>query len=326
MSDKRFTKGILQARPIWNRIWENYSIIVVTFFIVIIAAILKGNTFLSVQNFVNILRNNSVIGTIALGMTFVIISGNIDLSVGSMLVVVGAVVAGVINITGSIFLGIIAGLLTGALAGFINGFISTKGKVPSFIVTLGTMYIFRSVTQHLMSGGGFSTTSKVFSQISNYNLFNIIPLPIIYFVALTIISYIIARHTRFGRHIYAVGSNEKATRLSAVNVDRVKILGFIFIGLMVAFAAIIETSRLNSINASSSGHFYELDAIAAVVVGGTSMNGGKGSIIGTFFGVLILGIINNMMVLIGVPPFLVGAVKGGIVILAVLLQRKEKFF
>jgi len=324
MSDREFIKNIPKARLIWSRIWGNYSIIVVTIIIIIVAAIIEGRTFLSVQNFLNILRNNAVIGTIALGMTFVIISGNIDLSVGSMLVVVGAVVASIINLTGSITLGIIAGIATGALAGFINGFISTKGKVPAFIVTLGTMYIFRSVTQHLMKGGGFSTTSKVFSQISNYNLFNLIPLPIIYFIVLTIISYMIARHTRFGRYIYAVGSNEKATRLSAVNVDRVKILGFVFIGIMVACASIIETSRLNSINASSSGFFYELDAIAAVVVGGTSMRGGRGSIIGTFFGVLILGIINNMMILLGVPPFLTGATKGSIVILAVLLQRREK--
>lgn len=324
MSEKRDVNQGNRARSAWNNIWGNYSVIVVTLVIVIVSTIIKGSDFFSLQNIVNILRNNSVIGIIALGMTLVIISGNIDLSVGSALVVAGASVAGMINLTGSIVLALLVGLAVGFIIGLINGFIITKGKVPAFIVTLGTMYIFRSVMQYLMSGGGFSTTSKDYPQISNYNIFGIIPLPIIYFIVLTVITYLITKHTRLGRHIYAVGSNEKATRLSAVNVDRVKILAFVYIGLMVAFAAITETSRLNSINASSSGSFYELDAIAAVVVGGTSMSGGRGSIVGTFFGVLILGIINNMMVLIGVPPFLVGAVKGGIVILAVLLQKKEK--
>lgn len=323
MSEKHDKKNY-HISSAWGRVWGSYSVIVVAVVIVIISSIIKGGDFFSLQNFVNIIRNNSVIGIIALGMTLVIISGNIDLSVGSALVVVGATVTSIINLTGSIILALIIGLAVGAAVGLLNGFITTKGKVPAFIVTLGTMYIFRSVMQFLMSGGGFETTSKSYPQISNYNLFGIIPLPIIYFFALTVLTYMLARHTRFGRHVYAVGSNEKATRLSAVNVDRVKILSFVYIGLMVAFAAIIETSRLNSINASSSGNSYELEAIAAVVVGGTSMSGGRGSIVGTFFGVLILGIINNMMVLIGVPPFLVGAVKGCIVILAVLLQKKDK--
>jgi ribose transport system permease protein len=321
---KQQAKEKADFRQTWGNIWGNYSVVVVAAVIIIIASILKGGDFFSVQNFINILRNNSVKGTIALGMTLVIVSGGIDLSVGSVLVVVGAVCAAIINATNNIVLGIMSGIAMGALAGLINGIITTKGKVPSFIVTLGTMYIFRSVCQQLMSGGGFSINTDAFSQISNYRLFGLVDLPIVYFIVLTVIAYLISRHTRFGRHVYAVGSNEKATMLSAVNVDNVRILAFVFTGLMVAFASIMETSRLNSINASSSGNFYELDVIAAVVLGGTSMNGGKGSIIGTFFGVLILGIVNNMMVLIGVPPFLVGAVKGAIVVLAVLLQKKEK--
>jgi len=307
-----------------TKILDRYSALIVTLVIIIIATMVKGTDFLSVQNFMNILRNNSVIGIIALGMTFVIISGGIDLSVGSVLVASGAVIIMTMNATGSILLSILAGLIFGILVGLINGLIIAKGNVPAFIVTLGAMNIYRSVCQHFMKGGGFTSTSPTYKDISNGYLFDVIPLPIIYFLVCCIVMHLISKHTRFGRHVYAVGSNEKAAKLSAVNVDRVKILTYVTMAVCVVIAAIVETSRMNSINATSSGHFYELDAIAAAVVGGTSMAGGRGSISGTFFGVLILGIMNNMMVLIGVPPFLVGAVKGTIVVLAVLLQKREK--
>ncbi len=306
------------------KVLENHSALIVTILIIIIATIVKGTDFLSVQNFINILRNNSVIGIIAIGMTFVIISGGIDLSVGSILVATGAVIIIVMNATESILLSLFCGLIFGILAGLINGLIITKGHVPAFIVTLGAMNIYRSVAQHFMNGGGSTSTSEIYKNISNWLLFGTIPLPILYFIAICIIMHLISKHTRYGRHVYAIGSNEKAAKLSAVNVDRVKIMTYILMAVCVVLATVVETSRMNSINASSSGHFYELDAIAAVVVGGTSMAGGRGSIAGTFFGVLILGIVNNMMVLIGVPPFLVGAVKGTIVILAVLLQKKEQ--
>ena len=322
--DQNNTAQLALYKKTATKIWNKYSVVLVTLLIIIVATILKGSSFFSVQNFMNILRNNSVIGIISLGMTFVIISGGIDLSVGSVLVATGATIIMTINYTGSVILGILSGIILGIVIGIINGLIITKGKVPPFIVTLGAMNIYRSVCQHFMKGGGFSSISPVFRNISNSFLFDVIPLPIIYFLIMTVIMHLISRYTRFGRHIYAVGSNDKAARLSAVNVDRVKILTYITMGICVVLAAIVETSRMNSINASSSGHFYELDAIAAVVVGGTSMAGGSGSILGTFFGILILGIMNNMMVLIGVPPFLVGAVKGAIVILAVLLQKKEK--
>ena len=186
------------------------------------------------------------------------------------------------------------------------------------------MNTYRAVAQHFMKGGGFNCSDKLYQKISNTDLFGAIPLPIIYWLVLVAIVYVIAKYTKFGRHIYAVGSNEKAARLSAINVDWVKIFTYILGGITVALASVVETSRLNSINASSSGHFYEMDAISAVVVGGTSMIGGRGSIIGTLFGMLTLGIMNNMMTLIGIPPFLVGAVKGVIVVCAVLLQKKEK--
>lgn len=303
---------------------NNNGVIVAFIVIFLLAVIIKGDSFVSTQNFLNILRNNAVIGIISLGMTLIIVSGGIDLSVGSTLVGVGAITIFTINQTGSLIAGLLAGVVVGLLSGLLIGVLVTKGKIPPFIVTLGMMNTYRSVAQHFMKGGGFNCSDKLYQKISNTDLFGVIPLPIIYWLVCAVIVYFIAKHTQLGRHIYAVGSNEKASRLSAINVDRVKIMTYMIGGLMVALASFVETSRLNSINASSSGHFYEMDAISAVVVGGTSMVGGRGSIVGTVFGLLTLGIMNNMMTLIGIPPFLVGAVKGVIIICAVLLQRNEK--
>lgn len=303
---------------------SNYSIILVTVLMIIVATILQGESFLTLQNFVNILRNHAVIGIIAFGMAFVIISGNIDLSVSSMLVVVAAILISFINATGNVFLGLIIAILVGCGLAAMTGLIVTKGRVPSFIVTLGMQYIYRAFSMYFMEGGGFTGTVDVFKDISNHALFGWLPMSIIYFFAMFALYYYISKHTRLGRHIYAVGSNEKATRLSGINTDWIKILSFILLGFAVAIAAITEASRMNSINSTSSGTAYELNAIAMAVVGGIAMEGGKGSIIGVFFGILILGIINNILTLIGVNVYLVNAFKGAIIIFAVLLQRKEK--
>jgi ribose transport system permease protein len=312
-----------KGRSLWHKFTNDYSVILITAAVVVFATILSGETFMTLRNWLNILRSNSVIGVLALGMTFVIIAGEIDLSVGSGLVAVGAIVLGVLNASGSVALAVAAGIAVGAGFGFGTGFIVTKGRVPSFIVTLGLMYIYRSVAMYFMSGGGFTGEVKEYQLISNYNINDLVPLPIIYFAIIAFAYYYLSKHTKLGRHIYAVGSNKKATRLSGINVDKVKILTFVIMGLSIAFSAIIESSRMNSINASSSGTAYEMNAIAMAVVGGASMAGGKGTIIGTIFGILIIGILNNILTLLGVDPFLVNAVKGVIVILAVLFQRKE---
>jgi ribose transport system permease protein len=313
-----------------EKIWSKYSVIVIFVLLVGVSTFIQGADFFSLKNLVNIMRNNAVVGIISLGMTFVIISGGIDLSVGSMLVGVGVIIILVQKSLEMVFspvicaiFALLAGLLSGAALGLINGLIITKGKIAPFIVTLGTMNIYRSIAQHFMKGGGFTTNNTSYINISNYELFESIPLPIIYWAMIAIGMFIIAKHTRLGRYIYAVGSNEKAARLSTINVNSVKLTTYTLMGLIVALAAVVETSRMGSINATSSGHYYEMDAIAASVVGGTRMSGGKGIIIGAFFGMLIIGVINNMMTLIGIPPFLVNAMKGLIIILAVLLQKKE---
>ncbi len=295
-----------------------------------------GELLLSLlTNWLNILRNNAPVGIIALGMTFVIISGGIDLSVGSTLVAVGAMVMMVVDgsatgllsgmgITGvpAYIIAIAVGLVFGALLGWLNGVLIAHGKLPPFIATLGTMQIFRSVTQHLTQHANPSVP-KGFLQIANLKIGSFYIMPILYWLAIAAVLYVVSKRTTFGRHVFAVGSNIRTARLSGINVNKVKRRIYMLTGMLVAIAAIIQVSRIGSMDYASAGSGYEMDAIAAVIVGGTSMSGGKGSIVGTVLGMLIIGVMNNLLTLFGVPPFLREACKGVIVIVAVLLQKKE---
>ena len=295
-----------------------------------------GELMLSLlTNWLNILRNNAPVGIIALGMTVVIISGGIDLSVGSTLVAVGAMVMMVVDgsatgllagmgITGvpAYIIAIAVGLVFGALLGWLNGVLIAHGKLPPFIATLGTMQIFRSVTQHLTQHANPSVP-KGFLQIANLKIGSFYIMPILYWLAIAAVLYVVSKRTTFGRHVFAVGSNIRTARLSGINVNKVKRRIYMLTGMLVAIAAIIQVSRIGSMDYASAGSGYEMDAIAAVIVGGTSMSGGKGSIVGTVLGMLIIGVMNNLLTLFGVPPFLREACKGVIVIVAVLLQKKE---
>ena len=288
-----------------------------------------------IQNWINILRNNAAIGIVALGMTLVIISGGIDLSVGSMLVAVGAMLMMLID-TGpkGILLGlgltgvsayvvaILISLIMGAALGGLTGLLITAGKLPPFIATLGTMKIFRSVTQQFMTGYN-PIVPKPFLQIASFEIGNQLIMPIIYWIILALIIHIIFVRTKFGRQVIAVGSNEKATKLSGVSVSSVKNRVYAIIGVLVSLAAVLQVSRIGAMDYANAGSGYEMDAISAVIVGGTRMSGGKGSIIGTVLGTLIIAVMNNLLNLLGVPPFLREAFKGVIVIGAVLLQKKE---
>ena len=288
------------------------------------------------KNWINILRNNAGVGIVALGMTFVIISGGIDLAVGSTMTAVGAVLMVIINgyptglltsvgITGpwAYVIGIAAALVVGSLVGVINGSLIAYRKLPPFIVTLGMMKICRSVTQQCMQKVGVKVPAG-FLAIANTKIGGETILPILYWLVLALVLHIISRHTPFGRRIYAIGSNERTARLSGIHVERVKTWIYILMGALVAVTAVIQVARIGSMDYANAGSGYEMDAIAAVVVGGTSMSGGKGSIGGTVLGMLIIAVMNNLLNLMGVPPFLREAFKGAIVIVAVLLQRKEK--
>ena len=288
------------------------------------------------RNWINILRNNASVGIVALGMTFVIISGGIDLAVGSTLVAVGAVLMVCVNsyptglltsigITGvpAFIIGIIACILMGCALGGVSGFLIAKQKLPAFIATLGMMKICRSVTQQVMQTASVKVPTQ-FLAIANTKIGGQVILPIIYWLVLAVLLHIISRKTTFGRHVYAIGSNERTARLSGINVEKVIAMVYVLSGIMVSIAAIIQVARIGSMDYANAGSGYEMDAIAAVVVGGTSMSGGKGSILGTVLGMLIIAVMNNLLNLMGVPPFLREAFKGFIVIAAVLLQKKEK--
>ncbi|CAM4157742.1 ABC transporter permease [Lederbergia lenta] len=288
------------------------------------------------NNWINILRNNASIGIIALGMTFVIMTGGIDLAVGSTLVVTGAFamvlldtgskgILGILGIAGipAFIITVALVLLFGYLLGLLIGATVTRGKVPPFIATLGAMMIFRSVTQHFMQGYNTKVPGE-FLQIASFKIGNYMMMPIIYWAIIAFILYYVSKRTTFGRQIIAVGSNERAAKFSGVNVDKIKIRVYALMGFLVSIAAIIQVSRIGSMDFSNAGRGMEMDAIAAAVVGGTSMMGGRGFILGTVYGMLIIAVMNNLLNLFGVPPFLREAFKGLIVIGAVLLQKKER--
>ena len=321
-----------------------------------------------VGNWISLLRGNAGIGIIALGMTFVIISGGIDLSVGSVYVAVGAFTMMLldtgtngwlqsIGLTGvpailialvlamlfggilgegngrlasiglggipAILLALVLALALGALLGEGNGLLISYGRMPPFIATLGAMQILRSVTQYFMKLQS-PTLPDSYKGIARLSIGGQQLMPILYWAILAGAMYFISRQTTFGRYVFAIGSNERTTQLSGVNVRKVKRRVYALTGFLVAIAAIIQTSRIGSMDYASAGSGFEMDAIAAVIVGGTSMSGGRGSIVGTVFGTLIVAVMNNLLNLIGVDPYLSAAFKGAIIIGAVLLQRKDK--
>ncbi len=282
----------------------------------------------------NILRNNTYAGVIALGMCFAIISGGIDLSVGSMLCALGAMLMYMIEPTNGLLLklglsgvpayivAVLVIILIGYLLGTLNGSLVAYGKLPPFIATLGTMKIFRSVTQQVTKTFN-PEVPKGFKLISTAKIGGQVVLPIIYWIIIVVVMYIIFKKTAFGRQIIAVGSNERAAKLSGINVNRVKRNIYATVGVMCALASIIYVARIGSMDYANAGNGYEMDAIAAVVVGGTAMSGGRGNLVGAFVGALIMGVMNNILNSVGVPTFLCDAVKGVIIIFAVLLQKKD---
>lgn len=282
----------------------------------------------------NILRNNSYVGIIALGSCFVIVSGGIDLSVGSILCAVGAFtmylldessgLLAAMGITGApaYLIAIIAALLLGLLLGEINGCLVAYGKIPPFIVTLGTMLIYRSVTQQLTKT--FSPVVPAgFKQLASFKIGGQIILPILYWAIAAAILILIFRKTAFGKYTVAIGSNEKAARYGGISVTAVKRKIYALCGACCGLAAIIYVARIGSMDFANAGSGYEMDAIAGVVVGGTAMSGGKGSVLGCVIGVLIMSVMNNILNSIGIPTFLCNAVKGLIIILTVLLQNRK---
>ncbi len=279
--------------------------------------------FLTAGNLLNVLRQVSINALIAFGMTFVILTGGIDLSVGSTLALSSAVSAMMMANGLDPLLAVLVGLVIGALLGAVNGLVIAKGKVAPFIATLATMTIFRGITLVLLDGRPVSGLSDGgFFDLMGKGYLLGIPIPAVLMMITFVILFIILKQTTVGRRVYAVGGNEEAAILSGIKADRIKVLVYSLTGMLSAFAGMILTSRLSSAQ-PTAGNAYELDAIAAVVLGGTSLSGGKGKIVGTLIGALIIGVLNNGLNLIGVSSFFQQVVKGSVILLAVLLDRKK---
>lgn len=283
-------------------------------------------SFLSTKNIFNILRQTSVNGIIATGMTFVILTGGIDLSVGSILAISGAVCASLLASGQNIIIAVLAALIIGAMVGFLNGFIITKGKLQPFIATLATMTILRGLTLVYTDGKpitlGSGDLAIKFGQIGGGKIFGI-PTPALIMILVFTICTFVLKNTQMGRYTYALGSNEEATKLSGLNTDKIKIAVYTISGILASVAGIIITSRLFSAQ-PTAGDGYELDAIAAVVLGGTSLTGGKGKITGTIIGALIIGVLSNALNILDVSSYYQMMVKGAVILVAVLLDRKSK--
>ena len=349
--------------------------------LMVVTAILNP-AFLKGENLFNILRQWSFVGIIAVGMTFVIILGGIDLSVGALVAFAGGLGILCMNtvidaekiiaaqasalsgdfaqrlphsaarvalarvfegmgIGGSEICGVLLAfaviLLVASLAGWVNGTLITRGRLAPFIATLGGLAAYRSLALAMIDGGEYRSASvRLFKVLGTGGIpipgTNVAPLaprpvpllfpwPVLCLILVTVVGWVLLNRTRFGRYVVAIGCNERAAVYSAINVRQVKLFTYVLTGFFTGVASLLVASRMNSVSSSGTGQLYELDVIAAVVIGGTRMSGGSGTIGGTIVGVLVLGVVGNMLNLVGVSPYLQGLVKGLIIVAAVLIQR-----
>jgi ribose transport system permease protein len=301
--------------------------------LMVIALSLASPNFLTVDNTLNVLRQISINLCLSLGMTLVILSGGIDLSVGSVLALAGAVAAGLLKnglalprfnllVQFTVPGAIVAGIGVGSVLGWFNGLAVTRFKLPPFVATLGMLSIARGLT--MLWTGGFPVTGlgDDFGRLGTGHALGI-PMPVWISAALVALFIVVTRRTRFGRHLYAVGGNERAATLSGLAVPRIKLMVYTLGGGLAAVAGLLVTARLDSAT-PNAGLGYELDSIAAVVIGGTSLSGGRGSILGTVLGCLIIGVLNNGLFLLDVSPFWQQVVKGFVILAAVAVDKASK--
>ncbi|MGE5592925.1 MAG: ABC transporter permease, partial [Betaproteobacteria bacterium] len=318
-----------------GRLFEDYGMALVFAGICILFTIWTKGLFIRPDNIVNVLRQISINACIATGMTFVIITGGVDLSVGSVLAVVGIVTAklltrlpGVVGVPPAIVASCIVGLMIGGVMGAVNGFTITRFRVPPFVSTLAMMTAARGIAFLLSDGRPVWNLPLQFNFIGRgYVLDKVfgpwIPMPVVIMVVVMAIAHIILTRTQIGRYVYAVGGNEEAARLSGINVARVKMFTYSLSGVTAALGGIILISRLAS-GQPGAGESYELYAIAATVLGGTSMSGGKGTMVGTAIGALIMGVLNNGLNLAGVESYSQNVILGAVILGAVLIDRLRK--
>lgn len=308
------------------QVFSRYSLrkygVMIGFLVISLIISLITPNFLTVRNILNMLRQSSIVGIMAIGTTFVIIGGGFDISIGSLLALTAAMSLGFQQYV-PWYIAIILVLLVGAFVGMINGILTAKIKIVAIITTLGTMTILRGLTYLYTGGYPILGSSKSFKFIGS-GYIGFMPVPIIIFLVMVLFWQFILVKTKLGRYACAVGGNKEAARLSGVPVDHYHIMTFVIGGLMAAMSGIIYASRLNSAT-PLAGQGYELDAIASTVIGGTSVSGGEGSVIGTLVGVLLLNVVNNMFNLLGIQVHIQYVVKGIIILAVVGVDSYSKF-
>ncbi len=291
---------------------------------------IMSDKFFTIDNGLNVLRQISVNCCIAVGMTFVILTAGIDLSVGSILALCGAITAGLLKngiaipslnlYIGFTILGaLLAGIVVGCVLGFFNGLVITKFSVPPFVATLAMLTMARGLMMLYTNGFPISAFPNSFVQIGNGNFLGL-PMPVWILLFLVALAILLTKYMKLGRYIYAIGGNENAAKLSGININKIKIIVYTIAGALAAIAGVITTAKLDSAQ-PNAGSGYELDAIAAVVIGGTSLSGGKGSILGTVLGAIIIGVLNNGLILLNVSPFWQQVVKGAVILSAVIIDK-----
>ena len=297
--------------------------IIAVLLIISVALSFASPVFLTPDNLLSVLRQVSNNMFLALGMTLVIILGGIDLSVGTCVAMCGTLTAGLMVNQGiPMAAAILFGLSLGTAAGFLNGLIIATFKVPAFIVTMAMMNVAKGIAYIYSGGRSIRISNTAFTDIGTGKLFGFLPLPVVYMIALIIIFIVILNKTKFGTYIFAIGGNRESARLSGVPIKKVEIAVFTISGFLAAFAGIVLSARMYS-GQPGVGEGYELDAIAACVLGGISMTGGVGAISGTIFGALVIGIISNGLNLIGLSSFWQLVVKGLIIVLAVIIDTQK---
>ena len=324
--------------------FQEYGVLIAFIVLFLVNVATRGQSFLQFENLRNIVSQSAFVGIIAVGMTLVIISAGIDLSVGSLVAFCGAVCVLALNKmapsgdTMALLLALAAAIGIGLLSGLLNGLIISYGRVAPFVVTLAGLAGFRSLALVLGEGGEIRADPSVTDSLSGIG-FGGIDIPgaylvnggpvtfywsaIVFIVVAVIFGFVLSR-TRFGRYVISVGANEKAAKYSAINTEVVKLWVYTITGGLCGLSAFLNVARMSSVGTGSVGHFYELDAIAAVVIGGTSLAGGRGRIWGTVIGIILMTLISNMMTAYRVDTNWQGLVSGLVILVAVLLQRGSK--
>lgn len=321
-------KALLNMQSIGNfnwavRLFKSYGI-VAAFIVLCVFLSFANEFFLTWGNWTNIIRQTAINGILAIGVTFVILTKGIDLSVGAVMALAGAVGASLATTSHphGIWLVLLAGCMVGVVLGGLNGLAVAKLSLPPFVVTLGMLSVARGMTYIFTDGQPIPDLSDSLLWLGSGNLLGV-PVPILLLVIVFGVCWFVLRHTVFGRHIYAVGGSEKSATTSGVKVPRVILLAYVVSGFMAALAGLVLTARTTAA-LPQAGIAYELDAIAAVVIGGTSLSGGRGSLLGTLFGALIIGTINNGLDLMGVSSYYQQVVKGLIIVGAVMLDASRR--